>query len=243
VSVTAVPLAKLALHAVPQLMPAGLLVTVPLPDSVTVRTGCVALKIAVTEAFADNVREQDALPLHAPDHPAKVEPVPGVAVRVTTDPLLKLALHVVPQLIPAGLLVTVPLPVPASVTLKTGCAAAPLNVAVTEVLADNVITHDPVPLQAPDHPANVDPAAGVAVRVTCVPDEKLAVQVDPQLIPPGLLLTVPVPLPAALTISWIDVGAVELLAPPPQLQVKQTAVKVPATTIKPCRDMVLPIHL
>ena len=53
--------------------------------------------------------EQSASPLQ----PAKVEPASGVAVRVTTVFSAKLALHVSPQLIPAGALVTVPLPVPA----------------------------------------------------------------------------------------------------------------------------------
>ena len=52
--------------------------------------------------------------LHAvPVHPAKVVPVAGVAVSVTSVPLLNEAEQVPPQLIPAGLLVTVPLPLPA----------------------------------------------------------------------------------------------------------------------------------
>src|SRR2546425_11740468 len=62
------------------------------------------------------VREQLPVPVQAPLQPAKVDPEAGVAVRVTIVPLLKFALQVAGQLIPAGLLVTVPLPVPARVT-------------------------------------------------------------------------------------------------------------------------------
>jgi hypothetical protein len=57
-------------------------------------------------------------PLHAPPQPANADPVAAAAVSVTVVPLLKLALHPVPQEIPAGLLVTVPVPFPASVTVS-----------------------------------------------------------------------------------------------------------------------------
>jgi hypothetical protein len=58
------------------------------------------------------------VPLQAPDQPAKKAPLPAFAVRVTTVPALNEALHVGEQLIPAGLLVTVPVDVPASVTVS-----------------------------------------------------------------------------------------------------------------------------
>jgi hypothetical protein len=77
-----------------------------------------ALNVAVTEAAALIVTEQAPAPVHAPLQPAKVAPLPGVAINVTTVPLAKFAVHVVPQLMPDGLLVTVPLPVPASVTVN-----------------------------------------------------------------------------------------------------------------------------
>jgi len=48
----------------------------------------------------------------------KVELAPATAVRVTTVPLLKAALQVLGQVMPAGLLLTLPLPDPASVTLN-----------------------------------------------------------------------------------------------------------------------------
>jgi hypothetical protein len=72
------------------------------------------------------------VPEHAPVHPAKAEPAAGVGVRVTTEPLAKLAAQVVPQLIPAGTLTTEPVPAPDVVTVSVpgGRGAGP-NVAVT----------------------------------------------------------------------------------------------------------------
>jgi hypothetical protein len=76
-----------------------------------------------------------------------------------------------------------------------------LNVAVTDVLAVGVKAQVPVPVQAPDQPANVEPVLGVAVSVTDVPLAKLALHVDPQLMPEGLLVMVPVPAPLLCTVS------------------------------------------
>ena len=73
------------------------------------------------------------------------------------------------------------------------------NVAVTARSASIVTEHDPVPEQSPLHPANVEPRPGVAVRFTGVPSSNVAVQVVPQSIPAGALVTVPVPLPVSVT--------------------------------------------
>ena len=43
----------------------------------------------------------------------------------------------------------------------------------------------------PDQPVKTQPAAGVALSVTAVPAAKVAVQLDPQSIPLGVLVTVP----------------------------------------------------
>src|SRR5439155_6091994 len=134
-----------------------------------------------------------------PGQPVKVEPAAGVAVSVTTVPLAKLAEQVAPQVMPAGELVTVPLPVPAllAVSEKVGRA----KVAVTVVAALRVTVQVPVPEQPPPlQPVKVEPAAGVAVRVTAVPLAKLTEQVAPQLIPTGELVTVPLPVPAGVTV-------------------------------------------
>jgi hypothetical protein len=70
--------------------------------------------VAVTEVFAVGVTLHVPVPVHAPDQPVKVEPVFGVAVSVMAVPLAKLAEHVVPQVMPAGELLTEPPPVPAN---------------------------------------------------------------------------------------------------------------------------------
>jgi hypothetical protein len=78
----------------------------------------VALKVAVTEVAAFMVTVHPAIPLHAPLQPVKLDVASGMAVRVTTVPASKAAEHVAPQLMPAGLELTVPPPLPALVTLR-----------------------------------------------------------------------------------------------------------------------------
>ena len=76
-----------------------------------------------------------------------------------------------------------------------------MNVAVTAALPVKVTLQLPVPVQAPDQPANVELAFGTAVSVTIVPLVKLALHIAPQLIPAGLLVIVPAPVPALWTVS------------------------------------------
>jgi hypothetical protein len=71
-----------------------------------------------------------------------------------------------------------------------------LNVAVAEVAAVKSTVQLDVPWQTPDHPANMEPDLGVAFRFKDVPLGKSATQVDPQLMPEGLLVIVPDPVPA-----------------------------------------------
>lgn len=207
---TTVPFGKFAEH-VPVTTPVVLLhvnvdddvnVTdpVPLPPSTTVSVGFVMLNVAVTACAAFIVTTHDPVPEHpAPLHPAKVELESCAAVKVTCVPLLKFAVHALGQEIPAGLLVTDPPPEPASVTVN----AKPdvLNVAVTDSTALIVTTQLPVPLHAPLQPANVEPEFDVSVKVTCAPLAKFAEQVLGHRIPDGLLDTVPLPVPAGVTVN------------------------------------------
>ena len=124
VKVTAAPLLKVAEQVLPQLMPAGELVTVPLPVPVllSVSEYVMRLNVAVQLILVLTVK----LPLEqvaSPDQPAKTEPLAATGVRVTAVPLTKLLEQPAPQLMPAGELVTVPMPVPPRFTVRVKVAA------------------------------------------------------------------------------------------------------------------------
>src|SRR5207245_71498 len=149
---------------------------------------------------ASTVTVQEPVPEQPPPvQPVKVEPAAGAAVRVTAVPLGKFAAQVAPQLMPTGLLVPVPAPAPAGVAVRAKSGG--VKVVATGVAAGTVTVQGPVPAQPPPlQPVKEEPAAGAAVRVTAVPLVKLAEQVAPQLMPPGLLVTVPAPAPAGVTV-------------------------------------------
>jgi hypothetical protein len=108
--------------------------------------------VAVTEFDALNVTAQVVEPEHAPDQPAKVLVDTGVAVKVIGMPGAKAAAHAVEvaeQLIPGGLLITVPAPAPAMATVNPIPA---LNAAVTVAAAVMVRTQAFVPEQPPLQP-------------------------------------------------------------------------------------------
>jgi len=86
---------------------------------------------------------------------------------------------------------------PVLLTVKVRFGA--LKVAVTDLAVVIETVQVPIPEQAPDQPAKVWPEVGVAVSVTDVPKVNDVEQVEPQLIPDGLLVTVPVPDPTLLT--------------------------------------------
>ena len=68
-------------------------------------------------------------------------------------------MQVVPQLMPVGDDVTVPVPVPALVTVSANVAAL-LKVAVTARAAVIDTVQVPVPVHAPLQPVNVEPLGG-----------------------------------------------------------------------------------
>jgi hypothetical protein len=82
------------------------------------------------------VSVQAAVPLHAPLQPPKVEPLAGVAVKVTGVPAATESEHVAPQAMPAGELVTVPVPVPVFDTDSvTVVAAVPVPLTLRETVS------------------------------------------------------------------------------------------------------------
>jgi hypothetical protein len=169
---------------------------VPTAGVSAVIVGAERPKVALTLVALDITTWQVAFPVHAPLHAPSEAPASGVAVSVTVDPDTKSLLHVDPQTIPAGLLVTVPGPVLEIVSVKTAS-----NVAVTVRAAVIDTTQVPVPEHAPDQPVKRAPAIGVAVSATVETVGYCAVQSDPQLIPGTLLVTTPPPLPAFVMVS------------------------------------------
>ena len=170
----------------------------PVPVLVTVRGKTFRVNVAVTDFAVSIVITQGPVPPHAPLQPVKFDVASGLAVSVTSVPKSNDATHNRPQSMPAGVLVTAPPPVPARVTVSV-CVTR-VNVAVTALGASIVMTHAPVPVHAPLQPANVEFASGLAVRVTVVPEPNKAVHAAPQNIPPGVLVTVPPPVPAFVTV-------------------------------------------
>ncbi|HDN27603.1 MAG TPA: hypothetical protein ENG03_11010 [Thioploca sp.] len=79
------------------------------------------LKVAVTLLLDTIDTRQVPVPLQAPLQPANVLPDAGLAVRVTLLPSVKDSEQSLPQLIPVGELVIVPLPEPDLLTVSLGC--------------------------------------------------------------------------------------------------------------------------
>ena len=136
-----------------------------------------------------------------PLQPAKVEGGVAAAVSVTTVLLVKVYEQVEPQLMPGGLLVTEPVPVPARLTVKVllpdGSKLAVTDWAVLMVTVQVPVPEQPAPLQPP----KVEGDVATAVSVTTVLYVKTYEQVEPQLMPGGLLVTEPLPVPPMLTFN------------------------------------------
>ena len=123
------------------------------------------MNVAFTD-FAPVIETTQApVPVHPPDQPENLYPLPGVGVSVTFVFLKNENLQVDPQLIPAGLLVSVPVPDFVTVRLYLGSC---VKVADTLLTAFIATTHEPVPEHAPPQPLNCQPESGVAVKVTLV---------------------------------------------------------------------------
>lgn len=108
-----------------------MLVTVPAPDPFFVTASVNILSANTAETLRADVMEtvHVPVPVHAPDHPLNVDEMSGTAVKVTVVPWEYDALQPAPHEIPAGLLLTVPVPVPIFATDNRYVFSA--NVAVT----------------------------------------------------------------------------------------------------------------
>jgi hypothetical protein len=136
-----------------QLIPEGLLVTVPVPAParLIVRPSP-AVKVALTVAAAVIFNKHVvAVPEQLPPQPEKKSSLPVVSVRVTCVFWVKLPEHVVGQLIPAGLLVIVPMPEAGAVTVSWYVGVVVVVVVVVVVLG---LPPQPARTRRLDKPSN-----------------------------------------------------------------------------------------
>jgi len=135
-----------------------------------------------------------------PVQPISTDPDAATAVSVTEDPTTYGSAQSAPQLMPAGFDVTVPVPLPARLTVTGNVIRSKRALALVSAVI--FTEHVPVPEQpAPVHPANVELFAAVAVSATAVPLVYVSLQSVPQLMPAGLDVTLPEPAPVRETPS------------------------------------------
>jgi len=159
------------------------------------KSGAVEVNVAVTVWSELETKEHVPVPEQPPPlHPSNLESVPVLAVKVTFAPGVKSATQLVSpvtgeeQLIPPGLLVTVPPPVPVIVTTNSGFR---LRVAVTCLSESIVKLQEEAPEQAPLQ-AIWKADAGDPSSVTVVPAGNFAEQFpDEQSMPAGVLTISP----------------------------------------------------
>jgi hypothetical protein len=179
VSVTVSLARKTPVQALPQLIvalpPEAVTTPVPAPEARTTNAwlpaGTVVKAAVALRALLASTLHTGLLPAPAqsPLQPENTLPASALATRVTRDPLAKPAPQVLPQTMPPGALITLPLPEPVRAALTvTGASSA--KVAPTVVAALTVSVQGAVPLQAPDQPVKVEPAAAEAVSVTILPE-------------------------------------------------------------------------
>src|SRR2546429_5243268 len=112
----------------PPAPPLAAIDTVTVPDTVAPLAGAVIATLspptndAVTDVDAESVTEHVPVLLQAPLHPPNAEPAAGAAISVTAVPGAYDSVQSLPQAMPAGLLVTVPLPMRWTVSVGAGYA-------------------------------------------------------------------------------------------------------------------------
>ena len=187
----------------------ALMTVLPATSGLSLNAFGFVLNVAATARAAVIETVQVAVvPAQAPLQPAKRALAAGVAVKLTMVLLVNEVEQIPPQSMPAGELVTVPLPVPALVTVSENDGSE--NVAVTDRAAlIATVQVDAVPVQLPVQPPKIEPPDAAAVSVTEVPLVYEAEHVVPQLTPTGELVTVPLPLPDLVTVRP-NVGAVKV---------------------------------
>jgi hypothetical protein len=194
-----------------------------------------AVPIATVQTLAAAVSQ--------PLQESKVEPVLGSAVSVTLLPGTKPAVQAEPQLTPAGMLVTSPLPLPLRATDRmrgstVGITDPPTskeNEAETDRSPPIRIVHTSAPWHEPPQAAKEEPGETTGVRVTPSLSGYAWEQSGPQLIPPGTLDTVPTPFPDTATVRTYEGPSHDRFTPLPGPWTHESFPAPPSRTSFPCR--------
>ncbi|MEZ4402236.1 MAG: hypothetical protein R3B06_19585 [Kofleriaceae bacterium] len=158
------------------------------------------MKLAVTSAEPATTKLHVPVEQPAPVHPVKIESPAAVAVSASDVPGGYASEQSAPQLMPTGLDVTVPVPVPVRDTATVPLGA---NVAWMVVGPVMVVVHTPVPMQPPSlQPRNCEPALTVAVSVIEAPCGTIAAHMPGQAMGPVVEATVPSPVMSIITGYW-----------------------------------------
>lgn len=174
--------------------------------------------------------------------PANHQPSSGIAVSLTSEPIVNKAEQVAPHEIPAGDDTTEPFPNfltsrdpnngPKSVR-GLGSNGPESKIAVTffpPLMTSSQV--NAVPRQTrPDQPENLEPTGALAVNVTAVPRSKLAEQVSPHEIPAGDDTTKPEPVPTFL-IDKVAVGAATFAVTEEEVETNEPRTQTNATTTR-----------
>jgi hypothetical protein len=241
---TGVPATNDAAHVpLEHVIPAGVLVTVPLPLTMTLSVN-VWMNVADTDRACVIETLHTPIPVQSPPQPPKTKLVLGMGVRITCVWSKYDALHVPDEHErPPRSAVTVPLPVTDTVRVCRGT-----NVALTTWLELNVTLHVfAMPLHAPDHPANADPLAGIAVNITVVPVANEPAHVGGQAKAPTSEVTVPDPKPCVTIVSVGFWAPPSTPAPPstlgPPSKPTPPSTLVPPSTLDPPSNVAPPSTL
>jgi len=170
------------------------------------RGGRLVSNVAVTVNDCVSATRQLPVPgQSATLQPAKSEPSFAVGDSITSAPSGSDSLQSGSHEIPAGLLVTLPLPSPSRVTVSTcspggmGAAVkrAVIAVSLRTVTRQGLVPSHPPPLQ----PVKVAPVTAVATNLIGVPRLTLVRHAPPQSIPDCWLMIRPAPSPAFRTVT------------------------------------------
>lgn len=145
----------------------GVGVLVGVGIGVSVGVGVAMLVNVATHVLLAFIVTTVSVQSESPLNPTKAEPELAAPVSCTESPLWYTSLQSSPQLMPGGLLVTVPLPAPVLLTNNVYVTIVVVNVA-RQLLSLFIVNRPSVQPGSPVQPVKVEPLSAAALSVTSV---------------------------------------------------------------------------